>query len=398
MPISLFIARDEPVTRAATDHLVEQIYDAAVDPAAWTGVMQGLKHLFHTEAETLYFLDYTSRTKEYVHIEGVSPAYMHLFPSLFYRDDNPCIRAPHLHRPGVVRTDEILCADLGDSGVLARSVYFNEWMRPQRLRHSMGVTPLAEGGRVLNLSLLRTGDAGAFDAEAQRRFAGIGRHLERSLRMALRLDTMSARRGLAAAALDALRHGVLLLREDGRVLHANRAAEAILRLGGGLALRAGRLRVDEPGAQAALETMLRRLGRPLREAGADMAPDSFSLRVDGRRLVLSGARLSGRCGRFLGGRPTVMLLIVDPRAELAGAGALMRRVYGFTPTEARLTSALLAGNSLRVAAEQSGMTYQTARWYLKVLFQKTGTSRQAELVAVLLGELGSVPLGMMDRL
>jgi hypothetical protein len=33
------------------------------------------------------------------------------------------------------------------------------------------------------------------------------------------------------------------------------------------------------------------------------------------------------------------------------------------------------------------VTYETARWNLKVLFQKTDTRRQTELVARLLGDL-----------
>ena len=42
------------------------------------------------------------------------------------------------------------------------------------------------------------------------------------------------------------------------------------------------------------------------------------------------------------------------------------------------------------------MTYETARWYLKILFQKTGTSRQAELVALLLGDLAVPWKGRRD--
>lgn len=376
------------MTASAIELLTEHIYDSAVDPNAWTAVMQGLRSLFHTEAETLYFLNYQRRTKDYVHIHGIPAGYQRSFPEIFYRDDNPCIRSPQLHRPGVLRSDDILCQHFADPQALTRSAYYNDWMRPQGLRHSMGVTPLAESGRVLNLSLLRAAAAGPFRADELRRFGTLSRHLERALRIGLRLDGFSAGRGLGAAALDALRHGVLLLREDGRLLHANTAAERLLEHAAGLTLQAGRLHAAEPDAQSALDAMLRRLGTRA------PAPDSVKLRIAGRRMVVSGLRLSGRRGRFLGGRPALMLLIVDPAAGLEGSATLMRRFYGFNPTEIRLAQSLLRGHGLRAAAEQVGVTYQTARWYLKLLFEKTGTSRQADLVAILLGDLAAVALDM----
>src|SRR3546814_14798044 len=81
-----------------------------------------------------------------------------------------------------------------------------------------------------------------------------------------------------------------------------------------------------------------------------------------------------------------MLLIADPEQEARPPAALYRDLYGFTPTETRLAAALLPGAELRRAAEEAGMTYETARWYLKVMFQKTGTSRQSELTARLAGD------------
>lgn len=74
------------------------------------------------------------------------------------------------------------------------------------------------------------------------------------------------------------------------------------------------------------------------------------------------------------------------------AGELIRQRYGLTPAETRLALALVAESSLRRAAEAAGMTYETARWYMKILFQKTATGRQAALVARLVRDM-AVPLG-----
>jgi len=44
---------------------------------------------------------------------------------------------------------------------------------------------------------------------------------------------------------------------------------------------------------------------------------------------------------------------------------------------------------LREAAKVRATSYETARWRLKILFQKTGTHRQAELIRLLLSEAPS---------
>jgi DNA-binding CsgD family transcriptional regulator len=52
--------------------------------------------------------------------------------------------------------------------------------------------------------------------------------------------------------------------------------------------------------------------------------------------------------------------------------------FALSPAEVRLVAYLFAGASLR--AEALDIKYETARTYLKSVFEKTGAHRQAELV------------------
>jgi DNA-binding CsgD family transcriptional regulator len=61
----------------------------------------------------------------------------------------------------------------------------------------------------------------------------------------------------------------------------------------------------------------------------------------------------------------------------------LRAHFALTPSELRLCSRLLTGESLRQAATRLGVTYETARTTLKIIFRKTHTRRQAELVLLL---------------
>ncbi|HWG59212.1 MAG TPA: helix-turn-helix transcriptional regulator, partial [Candidatus Acidoferrales bacterium] len=63
---------------------------------------------------------------------------------------------------------------------------------------------------------------------------------------------------------------------------------------------------------------------------------------------------------------------------------LLTRQYGLTKHEASLADLLLQGSDLREAAEKLGVSMNTVRTHLRLIFEKTDTHRQAELVRVLL--------------
>jgi DNA-binding CsgD family transcriptional regulator len=70
--------------------------------------------------------------------------------------------------------------------------------------------------------------------------------------------------------------------------------------------------------------------------------------------------------------------------------ASIRTLFGLTAAETRLALRLLTGESLRSAAAALGITYESARSQLKAIFQKTGTHRQGELIALLARTVGHI--------
>jgi DNA-binding CsgD family transcriptional regulator len=62
---------------------------------------------------------------------------------------------------------------------------------------------------------------------------------------------------------------------------------------------------------------------------------------------------------------------------------LLHCQFGLTTSEARLAIHLVTGETLRSAAAELHIRYETARTELKRIFSKTGTCRQAELVVAI---------------
>lgn len=67
------------------------------------------------------------------------------------------------------------------------------------------------------------------------------------------------------------------------------------------------------------------------------------------------------------------------------AVAVFPAAFGLTPTEARVAGALAQGRSRAQIASDFGISPTTVAFHMRNIFQKTGTGRQAELVALLLG-------------
>jgi len=83
--------------------------------------------------------------------------------------------------------------------------------------------------------------------------------------------------------------------------------------------------------------------------------------------------------------------VSDPEAAPEPAAETLRRLFGLTPAVSKLAAALAAGRTIADHAEEARITQGTARWHMKELFARTGTSRQAELVRLLLGGIAQLP-------
>ncbi len=103
------------------------------------------------------------------------------------------------------------------------------------------------------VAITRSNRMGAFEHEHVRLLRLLLPHLRGAQRTRQHLAFAAVERESALAALDGLSQGVLIVDAQARVLHANPAAEALLRLRDGLATaRDGRLHAARPADNAAL--------------------------------------------------------------------------------------------------------------------------------------------------
>jgi DNA-binding CsgD family transcriptional regulator len=76
--------------------------------------------------------------------------------------------------------------------------------------------------------------------------------------------------------------------------------------------------------------------------------------------------------------------------EIAPSPQRLTQLFNLTRREAALALLLTRGHSLTEAASELGISDQTARAYLKQVFQKSGATRQAELVRRIQGSIAAI--------
>lgn len=193
---------------------------------------------------------------------------------------------------------------------------------------------------------------------------------------AVRLRRMIEEQGalIAQNALEAMRTAAFLCDGWGRVRRLTPSAEVLVAPGGPIALKNGyiTLRTDEATRQLleAIETAVRRPLTPVRMLPADG--------LGGGRIILEAAALPPLPGS-LGFAPRAIVAV--RRRRLPPKPALVAAVYALTQAEAEVACALARGDSRDEVAATRGVSVETIRSQLKLIFGKMGVSREAEMVA-----------------
>ncbi|MCX2723040.1 response regulator [Roseibium salinum] len=192
----------------------------------------------------------------------------------------------------------------------------------------------------------------------------------------------------AARALDFLALGIVFLDRDNRVVFANEAAYAFSIETDGLCVgRQIQLR-ERVAAKQIFSLMAEATDAGLNgiefTAGVPVGRASNAHDVLALICSLPGSRSAGA------GVPVAVAFLSDPARRLHLSRDLIASLFGLTPTEAEIALELTEGHRREAIAERLGITNTTVAFHMRNLFQKTGTNRQADLVAKILVGVGAV--------
>lgn len=219
-------------------------------------------------------------------------------------------------------------------------------------------------------------------------------HFAAAQRLRRRLAASELLAAESRSVLESLDSGVILVDSDCRPYFVNGRAAEIARRHRGLRLSSAGVAAALPAETAFLRQLVVAMSaivaRPAdaalpRSAAAASARLCLSDPEGGAPLVLTVAPVTaidpvdGRCGPA---RAAIFLAAPDA-ARSVDERALVA-AFGLTAREAEVAARLASGATIGGLAEEWGISANTVRGYLKAVFDKTGTHRQADLVRLVM--------------
>jgi DNA-binding CsgD family transcriptional regulator/PAS domain-containing protein len=198
---------------------------------------------------------------------------------------------------------------------------------------------------------------------------------------------LAARAQALEAVLDCTETGVIMIDRAAHVCFVNGAARTILRRGNGISCEQGILRAQNLAESVNLHAALSHLcvARGEQSVSEATAPLLTFRRKEAPPLV--AILLPAHVAPVESEDVAAIMHIIDPVFDAEKMLSPLCRLYGLSRVETSLVCRLATGDALSEAAEFLRIREQTARGYLKQIFIKTGTKRQAQLIVLMLSSL-----------
>ena len=183
------------------------------------------------------------------------------------------------------------------------------------------------------------------------------------------------------AGADSLGTAVVIVDEETRIMHANPAAQKMLRDEDPIRMRGGQVLLYTNVGTSALRASVAQAANEHTSLEAQQFGDLPAPRRNGAPCIVHVLPLQ-RTERVSGliARKAVALFVTDAAAPLRLPSDAIGSLYQLTPAELRLMELISEGQSLPQAAQRLGVARSTAKTHLLNVFAKTGCSRQSDLV------------------
>jgi DNA-binding CsgD family transcriptional regulator/PAS domain-containing protein len=347
---------------------VQDVYDAALDPRGLHVLTDLVRTTFDGGAAVLQLL--AGRDAYAIATSNVSDRVLGLYADR-YHAVNPLLPAA-LERLPVGRS--ALLSDFLPERDYFESEFFRDFAKSAGTVWMVGIMVPFAPSRCAAFAIHRPQGDPAFTAADRARLQRLLGPLGGALRLRRRLERADGAAGLAA--LDAMAFGTVICEGDGRVVFANRAAEALAEKNCGLALGG-----SSPGVAATLPNDASRLARLIADAAEHARAGAMSVTDPaGDRLLLLVTPLPRPFGEA-GGR--VLVTMRSARAAPLADPATLGAVLGLTPAEARVAAALSTGAGAAEIAAGFDVAEQTVRTHIKRLLDKAGVASQREFLALI---------------
>jgi DNA-binding CsgD family transcriptional regulator len=275
-------------------------------------------------------------------------------------------------------------ATLQRDGDFTRSAFFDYVVRPEGRFHCLISTPYVTPAQRFHMIVGRPISSGDFSTSDFQMLHKILPYVGQLIASGLSMAGAERHAGMLSSTLDQLSLNVLLVSRDCRLIFANLGARRLLSMRDGLEVVGSMLAPSDPVMNIALKRTIARTLSQLEneqtilqiERPSGCAPFEVTvLRLEDTGTVVEN---------FATDEKLAMLLIRQSDSRGVVNNATLKRYFGLTGKESDVAAMVARGYSLRLIANMLGISYNTARYHLRHIFEKTNTNRQTDLVRTIL--------------
>jgi DNA-binding CsgD family transcriptional regulator len=351
-----------------TEHAIELCYNSIVAPQLWTDALDNLAHSLGAAACQIQPHELSQRRIGRVRSSHAWMIHERWQKNLDWVTPVYEPRGDHLVRQGY---RAVLQSQLFSDDEIRQSRFHQEITRPVGCLHwACGIFQVED--RIWCLPFFRGNEP--FDRDILEPIAQIAGRMAHIISLAEKVSRAGAENEVLT--LDSAGCAAILIDKHGHVARFNRRAEELFCNEFGI--RNGRLWTATTSGMARLERFLRDIDHAKSIGGTLPAPILIARRGMPWLLIEAMPVTSAGNDIFEGCR--AILMVSDLAHPSFTDKALLSVVFGLTNAEARLAAAICQGHDLNTVASTFGVSRQTLRSQLKVVFAKTGARRQAELV------------------
>jgi DNA-binding CsgD family transcriptional regulator len=361
--------------------LIGDIYDAALDPELWPRVLERGCKFVGGVASNLYSEDSAAKTGNIHYTWGVDRHYGRLYYDKYIKY-NPFTTAQLFFD-----VEEIVTlGDIVSHDEFRESLFYNEWAKPQGWIDAASAVLEKSSTSYAAISVIRHERDGLIDDEARWRMSLLVPHVRRSVLIGKVIELHKAEASTLADTLDGLAAGMFLVDKIGRIVHANASGHIMVGEASVIRAAGGRMFATDPHANQALQDIF-----AVAEGGDEaLGVKGISVPLPasaGEEHVAHVLPLTAGMRRKAGTSYAAVAAVFVRKASLDAPSPLetVAKRHRLTPSELRVLLAIVDVGGAPEVAEALGVSETTVKTHLRHIFEKTGTSRQADLVKLVAG-------------
>lgn len=373
------------VNQELLSDLIGDIYQCALDKDHWVPTLERLAGVFKARNGTLTRHGMQGFSFEYTW--GASAEILQRYNERFVRINPLLTMGWHFDVDEPITLGKFMPPE-----ELRRTTFYRDFLVPVGWFDFIATVLAKSATEVSVVSFAKGADDGEPDEQDVALMRLLVPHLRRATIFHGIVDQQATRSADLAAMFDLISAPALLLDQNGRCIEANTAARQFLEGVDTLRLEHGRVRARDQQVNGALDQVLGADALRADRLGAEALSFPLTGRDGQSHVVHLLPLMRGGRGWIGGPQRAVAAMFIQSVGDLRPLpGEVLVKLYGLTHAETRLIGLLAQDLTLQEAAAALGTAITTARTHLRHIFQKTGTSRQSQLMKLVLSPRPPIP-------